>query len=120
MASLTFLVNTVARSVAPVVGVHRVQDLARLLAGGGRVQVDQGVVVDPALQDREVGPDGGHVQRRGRLRHRGSPGTGAQVVGAGSLRQRSYPSASSWSASSGPPDSTTRPSTITWTMSGEM
>src|SRR5829696_6874532 len=119
MASLTFLVNTVARSVAPVVGVHRVQDLARLLAGGGRVQVDQRAVVDPALQDREVGADGGHVQRRGRLRHRGPPGTGAQVV-AGSLRQRSYPSASSWSASSGPPDCTTRPSTITWTTSGEM
>ena len=73
--------------VPPVVVVHGVQDLPRLLAGGGRVQVDERLAVDPALKDREVAADGGHVQRRGRGRHRGPPGTGSQV--AGSPRQRS-------------------------------
>ena len=82
-----------------VVGVHRVEHGGRLLRGGGRIEIDDGSVVDRASEKGEVGPDGGHVEGSGQ-------------------RHASYPSFSRRRASSGPPDSMMRPSTSTCTNSG--
>src|SRR5438094_144244 len=48
--------------VGLVVAAQRLQDGARLLRGGGVVQVDQGLAVDLLLQDREVCADAVHVE----------------------------------------------------------
>ena len=45
---------------------QRVDHLARLLRGVARVEVDQRVPVDLAVQDREVRADLLHVERAGR------------------------------------------------------
>ena len=39
-----------------VVALHRLEDLSGLLAGRGRVEVDEGLAVDDAPQDGKVGP----------------------------------------------------------------
>ncbi len=81
---------------------HGLDHLLRLLAGGGRVEVDQRPAVDQTLQDGEVGAEMGQV------------GHGATVVG----RKASYPSSSTRRARSAPPLATMRPSTKTCTWVG--
>src|SRR5690606_26257455 len=59
--------------VAVVVLAHRLDDLPRLLRGGGAVEEHQGTAVDLALQHGEVGTDRGGVECHARWYQRGRP-----------------------------------------------
>ena len=83
---------TFALYVAVVV-VHRLDDRARLLRGRRGVEVDQPVPVDLLVEDREVGPERGRVER-GRAAGR----VVGRVVGR---RRRSYRPAPAASGSMG-------------------
>jgi hypothetical protein len=99
------------RVVLAVVAVHRLYDGARLLAGGGRVQVDQPLPVRTLLQDREVGREGARVQRTARVGARGRgpagargrrpAGAGEAGYGAGREVRHGQCAAAAGSASSG-------------------
>src|SRR5437660_10209995 len=74
----------------PVVVVDRVQNLDRLLGGGGGVGVDEGMLADSARQDGEVAAD-----RRGVERHRG--GGAGRLDGHRRSATRSTPSSTATS-----------------------
>ncbi len=82
-----------------VVMTHGIEDSHRALGRCCRVEVDDGMPVDLAGQDREILAERGHIQ----------------LVGACvQVRHASYPSVSNCWARSGPPSATTVPSTSTW------
>ena len=96
------------RVVVPVTMVHRIEHGERLLGRRGRVEIRHPLPVDLPLEQREVAPDRGNIERA----HDAPSDTAASV------RNASKPWASTALASSASPVSTIRPSMSTCTTSG--
>ena len=74
--------------IAGVTPADGVDDRFRFLHRGGVVQIDQGLAVNPLMQDRKIGADAGEVQPGAGGRRGGKRVRGAHVVHSPSMRSR--------------------------------